>query len=75
MFIDGVYVVNGQLRTADGECWPHPAVSLLREFGVEDGLYPVELEMVEETLTDGSTVLQAPTRLIIHFDKQLDESA
>lgn len=72
---DAVYVVNGQLRTADGECWPHPFVSLLREFGVEDGEYPVELEMIAETRTDGSTVYKTPTRLIIHFDQQLDQSA
>lgn len=66
MFIDTVFVVDGQL-TADGwECWPHPAVNLRDSgFGIEDGEYPVELEMINNV----------PTRLIIHFDRQPDRSA
>ena len=61
--IDGISVVDGQLRTADGWYWPDS--TFFEEIGVEDGEYPVELEMINNV----------PTRLIIHFDRQPDQSA
>ena len=60
--INGIFVVDGELRTADGWCWPDS--NFFEEIGVEDGEYPVELEVINNV----------PTRLIIHFDRQLDQS-